>query len=219
MMGDRLLFLWYDLDEKARREGNMFQTAPGISIPFGEKIREQFQVYDNQLVRANISFEKLKPLVMEFYRNLPKLLFFVLQLPLTIQEERRDGTDTTLHQEVCYLDGQAREQIYAILNSYGEILLPDGLSQFAIASHTSHEEIFIQRYKLMDLYSATPRRFVPLLQRYGVTETDHLLTVWDTFSPETPGQCRLISIEEQDVYKIAEQLKKKGMYRAKIIEN
>lgn len=141
MMDDRLLFLWYNLDEKARREGNMFQTASGVSIPFGEKIREQFQVYDNRLIRANISFEKLEPLVMEFYRNLPEPLFLVLQLPLTVQEERCDGNDRTLHQEVCYLDEQTREQIDAILNSYGEILLANGLAQFAIASHTSHEEI------------------------------------------------------------------------------
>ena len=53
-----------------------------------------------------------------------------------------------LHQEVCYLDGQTRNQIDSILNSYGEILLEDGISQFAIASHVNHEEIFIQKYKL-----------------------------------------------------------------------
>ncbi len=197
----------------------MFQTASGVTIPFPERIQEQFQVYEKQSIRANISFEKLKPLITEFYQSLPEPLFFVLQIPLSILEERQLGFDQTLHQEVCYLDGQTRDQMDAILNSYGHILLEDGISQFAIASHFSHEEIFIQKYKLIDLYSPSPRRFIPLLQRYGLTETDHLFTVWDTFSHETPGECRRVSIEGLDAYAIAECLKKIGMYRAQIIED
>ena len=196
----------------------MFQTAPGVTIPFPEKIQEQFQVYEGQSIQADISFEKLKPLITEFYQSIPEPLFFVLQIPLSIQEERQLGHDRILHQEVCYLDGQTRNQIDSILNSYGEILLEDGISQFAIASHVNHEEIFIQKYKLTDLYSLSPRHFIPLLQRYGITETDHLFTVWDTFSQETPGACRRISMKGLDVYDIAERLKEQGMYRAKIIE-
>ena len=196
----------------------MFQTAPGVTIPFPEKIQEQFQVYEGQSIRANISFEKLKSLLTEFYQSLPEPLFFVLQLPLSIQEERQLGHDKILHQEVCYLDGQTRDQMDSILNTYGQILLEDGMSQFAIASHVNREEIFIQQYKLTDLYSPSPRRFIPLLQRYGLTETDHLFTVWDTFSQETPGECRRISIQGLDAYAIAERLKEKGMYRARIIE-
>lgn len=197
----------------------MFQTASGVTIPFPEKIREQFQVFEGRAIRANISFGKLKFLLTEFYHSLPEPLFFVLQLPLSIQEERQLGHDKILHQEVCYLDGQTQNQIDSILNLYGQILLEDGISQFAVASHTSREELFIKKYKLIELYSPSPRRFVPLLQRNGLTETARLFTVWDTFSQETPGECRRISIEGFDAYGISECLKKKGMYRAKIIED
>lgn len=196
----------------------MFQTAPGVTIPFPERIKEQFQVYEGRAIRANISFEKLKPLLTEFYRSLPEPLFFVLQLPLSMQEERQLGQDKTYHQEVCYLDGQTRDQIDSILDLYGQILLEDGMSQFAIASHANHEEIFIQKYKLTDLYSPSPRRLIPLLQRYGLTETGHLVTVWDTFTQEAPGECRRISRKGLDAYGIRERLKEQGMYRAKIIE-
>ncbi len=197
----------------------MFQTAPGVTIPFPDKIKEQFQVYNEKSVRANISFEKLKPILTEFYQSLPEPLFFVLQLPLSIHEELQLGSNDTLHQEVCYLDGQTREQIDAIMDQYGQILLEDGISQFAVASHVSGEEIFIQKYKLTDFYSRSPRRFIPFLQRYGLTETENLFTVWDTFSRETPGECRRIYIEGSDIFFVAEQLKKQGMYRAKIIED
>ena len=121
----------------------MFQTASGVTIPFPEKIREQFQVFEGRAIRANISFEKLKPLITEFYRSLPEPLFFVLEIPLSISEERKFGSSGILHHEVCYLDGQTRDQMDSIFNSYGQILLEDGISQFAIASHFSHEEIFV----------------------------------------------------------------------------
>ena len=51
----------------------MFQTAPGVTIPFPEKIQEQFQVYEGQSIQANISFEKLKFLLTEFYQSLPQI--------------------------------------------------------------------------------------------------------------------------------------------------
>lgn len=197
----------------------MFQTAPGVTIPFPDKIQEQFQVYEGKSIYANISFEKLKPILTEFYHSLPEPLFFVLQLPLFIHEERKLGDSNTFHQEVCYLDGQTKSQIDDIIEKYGQILLEDGMSQFAVASHVNNEEIFIQKYKLTAFYSSSPRRFIPFLQRYGLTETDNLITVWNTFSQETPGECRRVSINGFDVYDVAEQLKKQGMYRAKIIES
>lgn len=197
----------------------MFQTAPGVTIPFPDKIQEEFKVYDGKSIYANISFEKLKPMLTEFYHNLPEPLFFVLQLPLSIHEERKLGDSNTFHQEVCYLDGQTKSQIDDIIEKYGQILLEDGMSQFAVASHVNNEEIFIQKYKLTAFYSSSPRRFIPFLQRYGLTETDNLITVWNTFSQETPGECRSVSINGFDVYDVAEQLKKQGMYRAKIIES
>jgi len=197
----------------------MFQTAPGVTIPFPDKIQEQFQVYEGKSIYANISFEKLRPILTEFYHNLPEPLFFVLQLPLLMHEERKMGDRNTFHQEVCYLDGQTKSQIDDIIEKYGQILLEDGMSQFAVASHVNNEEIFIQKYKLTAFYSSSPRRFIPFLQRYGLTETDNLITVWNTFSQETPGECRRVSINGFDVYDVAEQLKKQGMYRAKIIES
>lgn len=196
----------------------MFQTAPGVTIPCPEKIKEEYRVFDGISIRANISFEKLKPLVEEFYQALPEPLFLVLQLPLAFDQERKIGPEGCLHQEVLYLDGQTRPQIDDIMRAFGPVLLGDGSSQFGIASHQSREEVFIQKYKLTDFYSAAPRKFIPLLEKYGLSQTQDLITVWDTFSPETPGECRLIAIDGLDVYAVAEELKKMGLYRAKIIE-
>ncbi|QAT49311.1 hypothetical protein EQM14_05690 [Caproiciproducens sp. NJN-50] len=197
----------------------MFQTAPGVTIPFSNKILEEYQIFEGESICANVSYEKLSALVTNFYQALPEPLFLVMQLPLSIDEENKMGFEEILHQEVLYLDGQTQSQIDTIMTSYGQLLLSDGLSQFAIASHQSHEEIFIQKYKVVSIYSETPERYAVLLTKYGLHKTDHLITAWDTFSKDYPGECRRICIEGLDAYNVADILKKQGMYRAKIIED
>lgn len=197
----------------------MFQFAPGCRVPFPEKIHEGFEVFENSSLYANISFEKLPFVVEEFYHSLPEPLFLALQLPLSSQEEEELGCGEGCHQEVLYLDGQSVAQIEEILTKYGDLLYRDGMSQFAVASHSSHEEIFVQKYKLVDLYSPTPRKWIPLLQKYGIEETKHLVTVWDTFCEDAPGECRRLTVSGMDVYQMADELKTRGLYRAKIIED
>lgn len=196
----------------------MFQTAPGVTIPFPNKILEEYQVFKGESICANVSYEKLSALVSDFYKVLPEPLFFVMQLPLSIDEENEMGFHQIFHQEVLYLDGQTQSQIDTIMVLYGQLLLSDGLSQFAIASHKSHEEIFIQKYKVVSIYSKMPEKFAELLTKYGLHKTDHLITAWDTFSQDYPGECQKICIEGLDAYNVADILKKQGMYRAKIIE-
>ena len=196
----------------------MFRTAPGVTIPFPDKILEEYQIFQGESICANVSYEKLTSLVTNFYRALSEPLFFVMQLPLSIDEENQMGFKEILHQEVLYLDGQTQSQINTIMSSYGQLLLSDGLSQFAIASHKSHEEIFIQKYKVVSIYSEMPEKFADLLTKYGLHKTDHLITAWDTFSQDYPGECRRICLEGLDAFNVADILKKQGMYRAKIIE-
>jgi hypothetical protein len=196
----------------------MFRTAPGVTIPFPDKILEEYQIFKGESIFANVSYEKLSALVTDFYKALPEPLFFVMQLPLSIFEENKIGFKEILHQEVLYLDGQTQRQIDTIMSSYGQLLLSDGLSQFAIASHKSHEEIFIQKYKVVSIYSKRPEKYVAFLTKYGLHRTDHLITAWNTFSHDYPGECRSICMEGLDAYHVADILKKQGMYRAKIID-
>ena len=196
----------------------MFQTAPGVVIPFPERIAEEYQLLEGGAICANISYEHLRAVVDEFYRALPEPLFFVLQLPLTRQEELQLGDGGVLHQEVLYLDGQTQAQIDAIMKDYGQLLLGDGMSQFAIASHQNDDEIFVQKYKIVTIYSKTPEKYSPILEKYGLRKTDDIATVWSTFSHSSPGECHKISVDGLDAYAVADILKTRGMYRAKVID-
>ena len=111
------------------------------------------------------------------------------------------------------------EKIKAILDKYGELLLNDGGAQFAIASHSIKDEIYIQKYKIVSIFSETPEIYVEFLNRYGVTQTDNLITAWNTFTRETPGEVRRIEVNGMNFYDVYDELVKSGMYVAKIVED
>ncbi len=198
----------------------MFNTACGVKIPYPEKIEEKFVKLENA-IRFNISFEKLESFVKDFINGLSEPLFLVIHLPLNEKEEKKLRTSESCpyHSEVLYLDGQTKQQILDILSLYGQILLNDGLSQFGIAAHKTGDELFIQKYKLVDIYCKDDNKYLPLLKKYGIEETIKLITVWDTFSHEHPGQCEIVTFNNQDIYDVVEELKAMGMYVGKVVED
>ena len=163
----------------------MFQTAAGVTVPFPEKLSEQYEL-DGSTITANLSFEKLSDFVHSFYAELDEPLF------LAIHPDAESD-------EVWYLDGMTKKQLTMILDGYGELLYQDGLSAFAIGSLTTEEELFVQKYKVLSIYSETAKRFVPLLKKYGMEPTGHLVTAWDTFSEEKPGAAERLEIAGQTV--------------------
>ena len=177
----------------------MFQTAAGVTVPFPEKLSEQYEL-DGNTITANLSFEKLSDFVHSFYAELDEPLF------LAIHPDAESD-------EVWYLDGMTKKQLTMILDGYGELLYQDGLSAFAIGSLTTEEVLFVQKYKVLSIYSETARRFVPLLKKYGMEPTGHLVTAWDTFSEEKPGAAERLEIAGQTVPDMIKELCKIGMYK------
>ncbi|MFR2289187.1 MAG: hypothetical protein ACLS69_05265 [Butyricicoccus sp.] len=138
----------------------MFQTAAGVTVPFPEKLSEQYEL-DGNTITANLSFEKLSDFVHSFYAELDEPLF------LAIHPDAESD-------EVWYLDGMTKKQLTMILDGYGELLYQDGLSAFAIGSLTTEEELFVQKYKVLSIYSET-QAFVPLLKVRWSPRTRHCM--------------------------------------------
>lgn len=196
----------------------MFRFASGVKISKPKEIKEEYQLLDG-IIRANVSFEHLSPIIEEFYASIEEPMFLAIHCPLSQTEEDKVKTETqTRHDEVFYLDGCTREQIDKIFKSYRDLFLNDGMSQFAIASHKTGDEIFIQKYKLVDLLGKNRLQFVPLLQKNGIVETKNLKTVWDTFTKNSPGICTRIDLDGKDIYDVISELKERGLYSAKIVE-
>ncbi len=198
----------------------MIQTASGVQIPFPERIHEKY-IADKDYIRFNISFEKLEPLFRDFLDGLTEPLFLIVQVPLNQKEEDqlRQGEERKIHSEVLYLDGQTKKQVTDIIDTFGSILFNDGMSRFGVASHSTGDEIFIQKYKIVDIYSKAIDRYAFLMNKYRIERTRSLITPWDTFSHEHPGRCSKITMNHMDVYDVVEKLKERGMYRDKVVED
>lgn len=177
----------------------MFQTAAGVTVPFPEKLSEQYFL-DGDTLTCNLSFEKLSDFVHSFYAALDEPLF------LAIHPDAES-------EEVWYLDGMTKKQLTMILDGYGELLLQDGLSAFAIGSLKTNEELFVQKYKILSIYSPQITRFTALLDYFGVKRTDNLITAWDTFSEEHPGAAERLEIAGETVPDAIRELQKIGMYK------
>ena len=177
----------------------MFQTAAGVRVPFPEKLSEQYQL-DGDTLTSNLSFEKLADFVRAFYAELDEPLFIAIH------------TDAE-SAEVWYLDNMTKKQLTMILDGYGELLYQDGLSAFAIGSLATEEELFVQKYKVLSIYSPKISRFAKLLERFGVSRTSKLVTAWDTFSKEHPGEAQRLEIAGQTVPDMIKELQKIGMYQ------
>ena len=91
--------------------------------------------------------------------------------------------------EVWYLDNMTKKQLTMILDGYGELLYQDGLSAFAVGSLATEEELFVQKYKVLSIYSPQIARFARLLEQYGAVRTNQLATAWDTFSQNIRARC------------------------------
>nr|WP_297175418.1 hypothetical protein [uncultured Agathobaculum sp.] len=177
----------------------MFQTAAGVHLPFPEQIQEQYQQQGDNLT-ANLSFEKLADFIHAFYAKLDEPLFLAIH-----PDAEAD--------EVWYLDNMTKKQLTTILDGYGELLYQDGLSAFAIGSLATEEELFVQKYKVLSIYSPRSARFAKLLEQYGAARTDHLVTPWDTFSKAHPGEAQRLEIAGQTVPDLVQELCKIGMYK------
>ena len=75
----------------------MFQTAAGVTVPYPEKLSEQY-LRDGNTITANLSFEKLSDFIHAFYAELDEPLFLAVH-----PDAEAD--------EVWYLDGMTKKQL------------------------------------------------------------------------------------------------------------
>lgn len=198
----------------------MFKTALGVKIPYPEKIKEQYQQFEYSLT-LNVSFPKIEPMLRDFIDLIKPPLFIALHVPLSKYEEDnlRQSEADPLHEHIYYIDGLSKQQVFDILDTYGEIILNDGISKFAVASHVTNDVFFIQKYKLIDIISEEPNKFFSLMDKYSIKKTSQIITVWDTFCQSAPSKSSRVEINGKNIFDVVDKLIEIGMYHAKVAED
>lgn len=198
----------------------MLNFVRGCIVKSSEKICDQYGKNGNMFI-ANINAEKIGDTVERFIERQTQQLFFVLEVPLTEQEEKnlRKGRTDRFHKAVYYIDGLNISRAKALMSEYGELLIHDGLSSFGFGVRDNSAEIMCNKYNVLTIYAKTPADYGAFFVENKIPFTDNLITAWDTFNTENYGECRTITVNGKSVYDIIVELKDMGIYLAEIRED
>ncbi len=195
----------------------MIELKECCKVPYPEKLFEEYEVREHA-IHANVSASKVVDMMKTFIRMHEEPLFFILELPC----EEKDGGITeskTLvnvgeDRDIYFIDGLTGEQACQCLDNLGNFLVKDGMNTFGIGGHDSKEEILFAKYNVMTIYTRDAQNFRAFLQDFGIEETDNLVTAWETFDQDHPGECKCHTSEKngKTIYDIPEAYKEYGMY-------
>lgn len=72
----------------------------------------------------------------------------------------------------------------------------------------------IEKYNVVCIYSQQLSEYDNFYEPHEISKVDHLITAWDTFTKETPGQSQRCDYNGKSVYDLPEELKEWGIYLA-----
>jgi hypothetical protein len=200
------------------RESPHFRLARGVEVGSLDGVHEGYMARltdeDYTLLTVNVSAERLDEVILALAAEVREPGFLIVELPASADVERRlRKTDRDpYHRDVFYLDGMTYAHFITLFRRYADLLVHDGVIGFGYGAPDAHDEVFVGRYKIVYVYADDPEKYVRVLDGLGYVEEPELCTVWDTFTPQTPGRVFPIRTGGLGVYEMVEALKKDGLH-------
>ena len=194
----------------------MLELKKCCKVPFPEKLFEEYEVTENKIC-ANINASKAADMMKRFIQMHYEPLFFILELPCENYDGITESKIIYCESKECnvyYIDGLDTPSAEQCIDALAGFLIKDGMNTFGIGGHNSNEEILFGQYNVMTIYTHSAEKYCGLFDEYQIRRTDKLVTAWDTFDPQNPGECSAYVSEEtgKTVYDIPEFCKENGMY-------
>lgn len=83
-----------------------------------------------------------------------------------------------------------------------------------VKSFGTDYDAMLDKYNVVTIYSQQLSNYNEFFEAHGIEKVESLITAWDTFSDETPGQAERCDYKGKSVYDLPEELKDWGMYLA-----
>lgn len=131
-----------------------------------------------------------------------------------VGDTQADETLIAAGEKLGDIDGCSQEECLVLLEKYGELLINDGMNRFGYGCHESQDEIMLDKYNVVTIYSQQLSNYNDFFEAHGIEKVESLITAWDTFSDATPGQAERCDCKGKSVYNLPEELKDWGMYLA-----
>lgn len=194
----------------------MLNLIKGHQVSLVENLFESFTKLTEHHLMANVHAEKILEVFQHFIVIHDEPLFFILELPVSIDREKVIAKNIIKesHKDVYYIDDCSREECLALLIRYGDLLVNDGLSKFGFGGHKSHDEIMLDSYNVVTIYSKELSKFNDFFEPHNIQFVEELVTAWDTFSETSPGISEIYESNRKTVYDLPEELAEWGIYLA-----
>lgn len=156
----------------------MLNLAKGYKIYEPERLNEEYEVTDDVTLMANVDVEKIKEVFQHFIVMHDEPLFFILELPVTCDRENpvAPGILEETHKDVYYIDGCSQEECLVLLERYGELLINDGMNRFGFGCHESQDEIMLDKYNVVTIYSQQLSNYNEFFEAHGIEKVESLIT-------------------------------------------
>jgi hypothetical protein len=202
-----------------------FTTVRGIHIPRVAILKEGYEIKlrdENAFtICANVSAEKIDSVFRASLTRLPEPVFLILETPCNQVREielRKKPTDS-VHRNVYFMDGPDRSRLIKIYEQFQELLIHDGLVYFGVKSRKSGDEVFVSAYKIFHFFGQMPNRFEDVLTEFAIPKTEHLITAWNTFTKDAPGEKSRCYVNGIGIYEMLETLiRQHGLFHKETIE-
>ena len=194
----------------------MLNLVKGHQVSLVENLFESFTKLTEHHLMANVHAEKILEIFQHFIVIHDEPLFFILELPVSSDREKVIAKNIIKesHKDVYYIDGCSREECLALLIRYGDLLVNDGLSKFGFGGHKSHDEIMLDSYNVVTIYSKELSKFNDFFEPHNIQFVEELVTAWKTFSKTSPGISEIYESNGKTVYDLPEELAEWGIYLA-----
>lgn len=199
----------------------MFNLIKGAKVNENIALKEEYEINGNWIY-ANISAENIRRIINQFIEiENTELFCLFIEIPANMTDENvirktEDGYCVTekMHKDIYYLDDISAKDLNELLNVFEDILINDGLSSFGVLSQKGNE-IGKYKYNVMGAYS-DGEDLSPIIEAFykvKIPRTDKLVTAWDYFSQDNPGESELYKKDGKTIYDVVETLKEVGMYK------
>lgn len=193
----------------------MLKMTEGCTVPKADMLSEQYEILENRII-ANVDADKTEAVIRDYILMHDKPMFFFLELPTNQRNEeklRKNDTDPR-HIDVYYIDGLNAEQALDIFSRYRYLLINDGMSRFGFGVHGQATEIMRDKYNMISLLADNVEKYTDIFNSHNIPRCENLVTAWNTFSDEMPGECDMINVNGKTVYDLPNELKSMGIYFA-----
>lgn len=165
---------------------------------------------------VNVSADRLQAVFerLSFYVDAPGFLVLETGTNQTVERTLRKNDQDPFHVDLHILDQLSHPQLLELLASDRELFYEDGQVNFGFASQAGVDEVFIGAYKVLEIYTHWPEKYLPVLGELGFEQEAKLRTIWDNISIKTPASRSALKDLPRTIWTLLEELRGRGLQLA-----